>query len=75
MGRFEPNFVCKLSGFYCYDADHMTNMAAMPIYGNQLTDFHETWYVALGLPPIIFCSNDDPGLSLAYFMARSNFIF
>ena len=34
---------------------HMTNMAAMPIYGknlknllqNQLTDDLETWYVAL----------------------------
>ena len=37
---------------------HMTNMAAMPIYGkkfknlllqNQLTDALETWYVALSM--------------------------
>ena len=37
---------------------HMTNMAAMPIYGkhlkksllqNQLTDDLETWYVALSM--------------------------
>ena len=25
------------------------------------------------LRPIIFCSNDKPGLTLTYFMARSNF--
>ena len=40
-----------------YDAGHMTNMAAMPLYGkhlqkfsysNQRVDFHETWYVASG---------------------------
>ena len=38
------------------EVGHMTNMAAMPIYGknlknlllqNQLTDDLETWYVAL----------------------------
>ena len=38
------------------ELDHMTNMAAMPIYGknlkklllqNQLTNDLETWYVAL----------------------------
>ena len=37
---------------------HMTKMAAMPIYGknlknlllNRWTDFHKTWYVALGTP-------------------------
>ena len=27
-----------------------------------------------GLQPIIVCSNDDPGLTLTYFMARSNFV-
>ena len=45
---------------YYYDAGYMTKMAAMPIYikkplknlllGNQQTDFHKTWYVALGTP-------------------------
>ena len=33
----------------------------------------ETWYEASGIQPIIFCSNDNPGLTLTYFTARSNF--
>ena len=42
---------------------------------NRQADFHETWYVALGLLPIIVCINDDPGVtSMTYFMARSNFV-
>ena len=42
----------------------MTKMAAMPIYGknpsknllllNQLAHFHETWYVALGTPDLLY---------------------
>ena len=40
---------------------------------NRWTDFHETWYEASRLQPIIVCSNDDPGLTLTYFTARSNF--
>ena len=62
---------------------HMTKMAAMPIYGNnpskifsrtggpistKLGMYHR------GLQPIIVCSNDDPGLTLTYFTARSNFV-
>ena len=59
-------------------------MAAMPIYGNnpsknffsgtdrlistKLCIFH------LGLQPIIVCSNDDPGVTLTYFTARSNLV-
>ena len=44
--------------FYTNDLGHMTNMAAMPIYGknfknllfqNQYTDDLETWYVALSM--------------------------
>ena len=35
---------------------HMTKMAATPIYGKN----------------IIVCSNDDPGVTLTYFTARSN---
>ena len=27
-----------------------------------------------GLQPIIVCSNDDPGVTLTYFMARSNLV-
>ena len=43
---------------YINDLDHMTNMAAMPIYGknlknllpqSQLTDDLKTWYVALSM--------------------------
>ena len=32
----------------------------------------ETWYVSLGLWPIIFASNIDSELTLTYFMATSN---
>ena len=62
---------------------HMTKMAAMSIYGkNPSKIFSGTggpistklgmshW----GLLPIIVCSNDDPGVTLTYFMARSNFV-
>ena len=41
---------------------------------NQWTDLHETWFEALGLRLIIVCSNDDLGLTMIYFMARSNFV-
>ena len=63
---------------------HKTKMVGTPIYGknpsknlllrNWWTDFHKTWYVALGTPAIIVCSNDEPGLTLTYFTARSNFV-
>ena len=37
--------------------------------------FHETWYVASGTPAsVIVCSNDDPGVTLTYFTARSNLV-
>ena len=54
----------------------MVNMAAMPIYGKNHSkifqfDFHETWYVASGTPAH---SNDDPGVTLTYFTARSNLV-
>ena len=49
---------------YTNELGHMTNMAAMPIYGkkknlllqNQLTNDLETWYVALcmGVLPNMF---------------------
>ena len=59
---------------------HMTKMATMPIYGknlknlfrNQKADDLETWYAASGAR---VCSNDDPGLTLTYFTARSNLVF
>ena len=62
---------------------HMTKMAAMPIYGKNLknlllryqkADDLETWYAALGARVLPSCSNDDPGLTLTYFTARSNLV-
>ena len=61
---------------------HMTKMATMPIYGKTLKIFFGTkrpmtlkfcmlhWV----LECYQVCSNDDPGLTLTYFMARSNLI-
>ena len=43
------------------------------LFQNQQADFHETWYVASGTFPTIVCSNDDPGVTLTYFMASSKF--
>ena len=63
---------------------HMTKMVATPIYGKnpskvffsrnggpiltKLGMYH--W----GLQPIVVCSNDDPGVTLTYFTARSNLV-
>ena len=57
----------------------MTNMAAMPIYGKNLKIFFSgakrpmTLKVGARVPPIVF-SNDDSGLILTYFIARSNLV-
>ena len=61
----------------------MTKMATMPIYGknlknpllqNQMADDLETWYAAYQVFEYYqVCLNDDPGLTLTYFTARSNF--
>ena len=63
---------------------HMTKIAATPIYGTNPSKifFSRTsrristklgmYY--LGLQPIIVCTNDDPGLTLTYFTARSNLV-
>ena len=62
---------------------HMTNMAAMPIYGktlknlllwNQKANDLESLYAASGTRVLPICSNDDTELTLTYFMARSNLI-
>ena len=65
LGRSKPNFMWSLLGKgetkVCINGPgHMTEMAAMPIYGknpskiffsiNRLADFHETWFVASGTP-------------------------
>ena len=66
------------------DAGHMTMMAATLIYDkktfktlllqNRQADYHETCTQHQGLQPIIVCSNDDPGVTLTYFTARSNLV-
>ena len=71
---------------YKYDAGHLTKMAAMPIYGKILQKssfpqpagrFPRNFVCSIedSCMPIIVCSNDDPGLTLTYFSARSNFGF
>ena len=67
-----------------YDAGHMTKMTDMPIYGKKPSKIFFTgtgrsistklgmWY--RGLLSIIVCSNDDPGVTLTYFTARSNLV-
>ena len=67
----------------CYhDPGHMTKMAAMPIYGkNPLKIFFSRTGGLIftkrgmyhrGFLPIIVYINDDPGVTLTYFKARSN---
>ena len=63
---------------------HMTKMAAMLIYGKNTSKifFSRTGGLILTklgmdyreLQPIIVCSNDDPGVTLTYFTARSNLV-
>ena len=64
-------------------AGHITKMAAMPIYGkNPLKTIFPgtTWQILIKLcmkhqrpKPFIICANYDPGSTLTYFMARSDF--
>ena len=58
-------------------------MVATPIYGKTLQKssspepvdrFPRNLVCSIGDQPIIVCSNDDPGLTLTYFTARSNFV-
>ena len=57
---------------------HMTKMAAITfknlLLWNQMARDLETWYAAWVLKYYQVCSNDDPGLTLTYFMARSNLV-
>ena len=61
----------------------MTKMAATRIYSitlknlllqNRLADCNKTWYVAFGTPAHYKFLNHDPGLTLIYFMPRSNLV-
>ena len=66
---------------------HMTNMAAMPIYGENLKKKQNKLFPGTKRPITLkvgtqhrvleyyqVCSNDDPGLRLTYFTAMSNLI-
>ena len=65
------------------DAGYMTKIAAIPIYGNDTlkiffpgTRGPNSMKLGMNhrrLKPIIFCTNDNPGLTLTFSMARSNF--
>ena len=69
---------------YQHDAGHMTKMAAAPIYGKNPSNIFfsgtggpistKLGMLHRGLQPIIVCSNDDPGVTLTYFTARSNLV-
>ena len=56
----------------------MTKMAAMPVYGknfkkllqNQKADDLETWHASSGTQALQSLNEDDPGLTLIYFMPR-----
>ena len=65
------------------DPGHVSKMTTMHGYGkNPLkiyfsetireADDLETWYTAMRLEPYTVCLNDDPWLTLTFFMARSN---
>ena len=66
------------------DPGHMTKMAAMPIYGENLKIFSGTkglMTLKLGMQHRMLeyymyqvCSNDHPGLTLTYFTAMSNLV-
>ena len=75
--KVHGNEICR------YDAGHMAKMAAMPIYGKNHSKIFTGTGGSIstklgikhqGLLPIIVCSNDDPGVTLTCFAARSNFI-
>ena len=63
---------------------HVTKMVATPIYRKNPSKiffsrtggpiFKELCMEHQGLQPIINCSNDDPGVTLTYFTARSNLV-
>ena len=67
---------------YINGPGHMTKMAAMPIYGKTPSKiffsraggpiFTKLGMYYWGLLPIIVYINDDPGVTLTYFTARSN---
>ena len=68
---------------YINGSGHMTKMAAMPIYRKTLKNLLlqslksynlETWYVAPRTQALQSFINDDPGLTMTYFTAKSNWV-
>ena len=63
-----------------YNGGHMTRWLPCPymvkslknLLWNQWTDFHELWH--RGPLPFVFCLHYDPGMTMTYFTARSNFV-
>ena len=65
-----------------HNAGHMTKMAAIPLYGKNTLKIlfpGTTGAISVKLcmkyqrpKPFIICANNDPGLTLTYFTARSN---
>ena len=60
---------------------HMTKMATMSIYGKNLQKFSSLkskgrwpWNLKCSIEYYQICSNDSSGLTLTYFMARSNLV-
>ena len=69
---------------YSNGPGHMTNMATMPIYGKNFTKIFfsgtkQPMTLKVGMQHRVLeycqvCSNDDTGLTLTYFTARSNLV-
>ena len=68
---------------YSNDLGHITNMATMPIYGKNRIKISpgtkRLMTLKRGMQDRVLefyqdCSNSDPGLTLTYFMARSNMV-
>ena len=66
---------------YSNGPGHMTNMAAMPIYGKTLKKTFSLesnscwpWKLVCSIGYYQIYSNDDTGLTLTYFTARSNLV-
>ena len=64
---------------YTNELGHMTNMAAMPIYGKNLKKSFSPMILKLGMLHCLCeyyqgCLNYNPGLILTYFTSRSNLV-
>ena len=74
------SFQIKGNEYFEHDAGHLTKMADMPIYGKTIFFPGTSGLISTKScmkhqrpKPIIFCSNDNHGLTMTYLMGRSNF--